>query len=622
MVQRIESYIENNAQTILWALFALSVITKIILVIPFQGPIIFADELFYKNNTQYLANWDYYTTHYPPLYSLLLAPFAKSLELYNLMKIGNVLMTSLIAFPTWLLSRMFLKKSTSLNLVAISLLLPFHFAFNKMIMSENLYYTVLMFSLYFFVKLIFEPKPKWAVLTGIFLALGLLTRYYSLVLVGVYGFIYLFSIFADFKDKKQLRTRLIHIAYIAVPLILIASLYYIPAMEHFAKRSQAYTSGNDNVAESRLGKILKWLVIYISYTVCMVAPFLYRIVENVKGVFNKENQEKNQRIFFLIVLVLSAFFVFTAALHSSIREFGKAYALGRYIVYIGLPWIVFAFFSGKKAYQPSSKFRIVNLVVSSFLLYLSYLVLNGDVFKVSHYFMMYHISPFGFLYKGAFWVIFAVSVFVFILQAYYNKAFIKNVLLYALYVALVSVSTSFADFPITHHGRRIMEVLNDAEDFTVYNGIGLGDIKGYVEFHANRRIINVVKKPENIKGCVRNGCLLTQTKVQDALLLKKYGYSGRTYYLYRTPIAKSGDEVPEPIFITDQGISGDQRQYVWIKCLGHTPSTSIIVNNKKIHSVYYDDHMTANISEFNGLLSIQLVDSNSGVESEVKRVKR
>ncbi|MDD4734563.1 MAG: hypothetical protein PHP44_00500 [Kiritimatiellae bacterium] len=98
------------AGVLLPALLAVKLWTAII----YNGPILFFDELLYKQNALYMLKGQYANAHYPPLYSIFLLPaFLAGPRFYLWMKVINVFISMFTAWPAFLLARRFLSKEKS-----------------------------------------------------------------------------------------------------------------------------------------------------------------------------------------------------------------------------------------------------------------------------------------------------------------------------------------------------------------------------------------------------------------------------------------------------------------------------------------------------------------------------
>jgi len=72
------------------------------------GPYIYGDELIYKENAESIFYGKYFfSSHYPPLYSLVISIAFFFNNWYEGIQIINGILSSLLIIPIWMISRMF-----------------------------------------------------------------------------------------------------------------------------------------------------------------------------------------------------------------------------------------------------------------------------------------------------------------------------------------------------------------------------------------------------------------------------------------------------------------------------------------------------------------------------------
>ena len=143
---------------LLLVLFIGLVIAKSLLASLVLAPSMFSDEYEYAKMAQ--SFWqnhnmnvhDVQSNAYPPLYAMVISP-AYAIDnmriAYLVMKIINVLLSSLVIFPAYLLAKELMDKKSALITAALVGLLPGAFSFAPFLMSENLFLPLSLFSIYF-----------------------------------------------------------------------------------------------------------------------------------------------------------------------------------------------------------------------------------------------------------------------------------------------------------------------------------------------------------------------------------------------------------------------------------------------------------------------------------------
>ncbi len=131
---------------------------------------------------------------YSPLYPITISVANLFQDYYLAIKIINSILSSLIIFPSYLLAKEFLSEKKSLFITIFIVLLPSNFNLSSYIMSENLFYSLFLFSIYFIYKSFKDNKIKDYLLAGIFIVASSLTKIHGLILIGLVGFLILFKL--------------------------------------------------------------------------------------------------------------------------------------------------------------------------------------------------------------------------------------------------------------------------------------------------------------------------------------------------------------------------------------------------------------------------------------------
>ena len=206
-------------------------ITKSILSYFVPAPSEFSDAYIYAKmarNIFYFLTPDIETS-YPILYPIILSIsyiFTDMTIVYPVMKIINSLVSSLIIFPAWLISKEFMNEKNAFKMAILISLIPPMFAFSPLLMSENLFFPLFLFSFYFIYKSFISLEYKWDILAGIFIGLTVLTRTIGIVLIPS---VLLFLFINTFRKNhiRQLRkktTLFLSLILTFIPLT-VTSLY-------------------------------------------------------------------------------------------------------------------------------------------------------------------------------------------------------------------------------------------------------------------------------------------------------------------------------------------------------------------------------------------------------------
>ena len=190
----------------IFVFYLIIVLLKILLSSLIPSPSIFSDDYVYMKLARSFFFDFNFTIHqaavdiYPPLYPMLLSIsylFKDMTIIYPIMKIINALVSSLIIIPAFLLSKEFFTKKKALVIALLISFIPSNFSFSPYIMSENLFYPLSLFTLYFIYKSFLEKGYKYNILAGVFLALSYLTRTIAVNMVGALVISYFILFFLD-----------------------------------------------------------------------------------------------------------------------------------------------------------------------------------------------------------------------------------------------------------------------------------------------------------------------------------------------------------------------------------------------------------------------------------------
>jgi len=182
------------------------VLLKLILGPMVYTPTVLGDEVIYLWTAKApLHNQIILGNQYPVLYPLILSVFPSDCiqTTYTIAKAVNIFVSSLIIFPVFYLSRFFHNKQTSLIIGLFSLFMPVGFIYSFLVMSENFFFPLFFTSVYLIFKSEIDNKRWLYAISGIVMAITILTRIMGLVLLVTY-LLYLLYKYVLYKtcDKK------------------------------------------------------------------------------------------------------------------------------------------------------------------------------------------------------------------------------------------------------------------------------------------------------------------------------------------------------------------------------------------------------------------------------------
>ena len=154
-----------------------------------------------------------------PLYPILISIshiFKDNNLVYLAIKIINSILSSLIIFPAYYLSKEFLSDKKSFFTAIFISLLPANFSLVSYIMAENLFYSLFLISIYFIYKAFKIKTYRYYFLAGLFTILTLFTRIHGIILILL---IFIMIFFEILKKKLNLK-------YLIFILLILTSLAF------------------------------------------------------------------------------------------------------------------------------------------------------------------------------------------------------------------------------------------------------------------------------------------------------------------------------------------------------------------------------------------------------------
>jgi hypothetical protein len=166
----------NNEKYYLIGIFFVLVAVKSVLTISMQTPWIFADEAVYDNIAQNILHGELfsdllYCQTYPPGYSIFLsAAYLLSGDktvIYHVMLIMNSILTSSVIFPSYYILKKYIAQQQALLGSLLIAVLPAVTLYTFVLMSENLFIPLTVFSIWFLHEAFEHNSIKWSFLAGI-----------------------------------------------------------------------------------------------------------------------------------------------------------------------------------------------------------------------------------------------------------------------------------------------------------------------------------------------------------------------------------------------------------------------------------------------------------------------
>lgn len=367
----------KNPWWIVLGLFSVCIGFKLYWFFPTVGPVIFGDELLNRDFAERLFKLQPYnplllpsSSRYPFIYPLLLSPAFWSKHWYEFMIFINIIISSTIVIPVYLISRQILSGTWVILPVILTAILPYHAVYPGLIMAENLMMPFFIFAIY--LSIFYEKRDALSpLLFGSFLALGFLTKYLFLPAAFVLSVVWLSR---SWKSKDTPKQAILLLSGSLLPL----SVWIIYALQSNFPMSYAF-GGADYKSEPFYPpwhRLPFWATYYGSYCMLMAGPYLGLLFTLPRP------QTSNTKKLWITSGLLALGYLAMATKHSWDIYYNyptPAYLLGRYLIYFEPIIILLGTYSlaeiSKRPFLKSRLFVFLSGVTALSVVCLSYGVL-------------------------------------------------------------------------------------------------------------------------------------------------------------------------------------------------------------------------------------------------------
>lgn len=248
----------NRDHFYLISIFIVIISIKFIFSFSFPSPFIFADEAVYAETARNVldghlfSNLEYCQT-YPPGYSIILSVaylFSDDMEIvYRIMILINCILTSAILFPSYFILREFCNKNFSLlGSITISTL-PSVTLYTFVLMSENLFIPLFVFSGWFLLKSYSNGGKPWDLLAGLSIFYLYLTR--SMGIAMIIGLLISFLFYMLVSSKKEKISEILKDKYLLIVSFVAPAILWSYYKSVFAQEIARYDT--DKYSATLLG---------------------------------------------------------------------------------------------------------------------------------------------------------------------------------------------------------------------------------------------------------------------------------------------------------------------------------------------------------------------------------
>jgi len=332
--------------------FIILVLIKVAIALTITSPSIFSDEYYYSKLARSFFFQQEFSIHnqsnliYPPLYPIAISSsylFTDMNLVYAFMKILNVLLITSIIFPVYFLLKEFLSKKQAVISSFVISFLPALFLMPIYIMSENLFYPLICWTILFLYKSQKEKNPLYPILTGVLIGFCFLTK-----ILGITLFLLPISLLILNKLLKKQTLSFSKLATIYLFALLIISPWIIlKGLEDgftlqgilgvYAKELTSVTR-HSNFAST----FFNWLFSYAAYLIAAIGVIPLGLL------FARKIPQEKRPLAYLLFLTISLFLLVVAYIASGGPPdpnfpWFSGRPLGRYIEGIAPPALILAY---------------------------------------------------------------------------------------------------------------------------------------------------------------------------------------------------------------------------------------------------------------------------------------
>jgi hypothetical protein len=524
------------------------------------GPLVEYDEFLYWQFAQSLVeNFSYNMNQYPLLYPLALTPaYFFGDYFYEATKVLNIIYSSAILFPTWLIARLFLDKKTGFCCVLITALLPYHIAFTGMIMSENLYYFLLLTAIYAVLKTPTKNPYLWTVFTGVMLGALHLTRHMSLAITPILMLAWFLKPIAS-EQKIFSKEKLKHLAVLLLALLIAYSPWLIMRLQYTSVFKSVGGNFLDREITTPVNAQLRWLAVTACYTVLLIAPMLgITLMGYFQKLKEKWNSQSNR--FALLVALLTGALIFAVARHHWYAHEDNGMMdrfVGRYLTYLSVPYIILTFVFIKRFQEKfvKSSHVILCTIFSMIAVVISYkLLIWQGFFQMQPWFLMdqiaqdvytYMLMPVSFLW-AILDIIILTSIALIVAKKYTHYVMCIALVIVYSWMNLAYLKPTMIAREEALHARTFAKIIKqyklEGEPLTLYPHVSQKDpkkiITGIDFWGVNNTHISMAD-PLNEETAMNAdfGLWTTSAKI-NATPLMEYIAVGKRYYMYEVPVSQ------------------------------------------------------------------------------------
>lgn len=385
----IQKFIQHKR---IFLLYAILCILKTVLITPYALTLIAASDGFHywsMARQLFSGSLDIVNNHhYPPLYPLSISLAFITGERHSLMAISiiNIFLSSAVLFPVYLIAKSLLSKNTAFLISVITAINPFQWVYPAFPASENLYYMLFFWILFFVYE---QPKNKkystlWNVITGLLIGLSWITRYQTLPLIPIYLLAWWLKPIGegDGIELKPSPAKIRQFLIISASILVCFGIWVMAGIQNGVPLKEItgfHIEGGNKSKVHPITNLFFWIGISSAFIALMVGPALHMFGA---ALMSTKKLRIDKKIFRWVVLatLTSGVLLFTIARHAWLASYNyiePIRLIGRYAIYVEMVLILTGLVFYHRIQGLSQIRYFTGLLISIVVVFISYQVFSN-----------------------------------------------------------------------------------------------------------------------------------------------------------------------------------------------------------------------------------------------------
>ena len=322
--------------------FLLITILKIVFTLPFQTPWILADEAVYADIAKNIwFNHDFLSDInnpliYPPGYPLILSIsyfFADKNMVYHVMLAINAIISSLIIFPSYFISKNFVNNKFAFIIAVLISIAPSNILYTFVLMSENLFVLLFLLSIYFLIEALTTENKIMQFLAGFSIAYLYLTKSTGIAMIIAFCLTFSYYILIHKNFINTIKNKFILV--MSLTSTLVAWLFLKKSLYGDTQAMNSVSGYPINDYFNSIIAVFKTMDSFLSFielliheiNYIIVASFLIFTVFAVFAVYNYKNIRNKDKfnVFIIYTLITTIILIVITVTHMYGVKFSLLY---------------------------------------------------------------------------------------------------------------------------------------------------------------------------------------------------------------------------------------------------------------------------------------------------------